>query len=69
MSFVIVYSHIHHALQPLFQALADEGIVREAMGNQNFKVTATIAPMVITKREDEYAQAIDAFNLWILVVW
>lgn len=68
IGYTIAYNFTAIHVSPLYQALADEGIVREAIGSNTFRVSATIAPMKITKRESDYAEAIDAFNLWFLIV-
>lgn len=68
IGYTIAYNFTAIHASPLYQALADEGIVREAIGSNTFRVSATIAPMKITKRESDYAEAIDAFNLWFLIV-
>jgi hypothetical protein len=48
--------------------LADEAIVRQATGNEEFKLVATIHPLPITRKEEKINEAADAFILWFLVV-
>lgn len=55
-------------LQPIYQALADEAIIREALGLLSFKITATNAPLPITSREEGFNEAADATTLWFLIV-
>jgi len=55
-------------LQPLFQMLTDESIIRHALQNMNVKLSAIIHPLPITAREEGYGEADDAFVLWFLIV-
>jgi hypothetical protein len=55
------------ALQPLFQALADQAIIRQAIDSA-FKISPTIHPLPLTKKEANFGEADDAFSLWFLVV-
>jgi hypothetical protein len=68
IGYVIQYNFTALHVAPLYQALADEALVREALGNANFNVECTIAPLPITKNEESFGEAEDAFNAWFLVV-
>ena len=68
LGFIVQYnfSLLHGA--PLYQALADEAIVRHVLGNQNFSIETTIAPLPSTLKEEWSNKADDAFTAWFLVV-
>lgn len=68
VGYVIQYNFTALHVAPLYQALADEALVREALGNPDFSVECTIAPLPITKNEESFGEAEDAFNAWFLVV-
>jgi ATP-binding cassette, subfamily A (ABC1), member 3 len=53
---------------PMFQALADEAIIRQATNNEQFQIKVTIAPLPITNFEEGLGQADDALLLFLLVV-
>ena len=59
------YTALHVA--PLYQNLADEAIVREALNDEGFNIKVTINPLPITKVEASYKQAENGFNAWFLV--
>ena len=59
------YTALHVA--PLFQKLADEAIVKQALGDDGFRTRATINPLPLTKVEADYQQAQNGFNAWFLV--
>jgi hypothetical protein len=59
------FTGIHSA--PLFQALADQALVRYATNKNDFTISATIAPLPITKREAGQGNAVDFFTAWFLV--
>ena len=59
-------SGIHVA--PLFQALADEALVREALNDDGFKIQVTVAPLPLTEPEANYGNSEDAFTAWFLIV-
>lgn len=60
------YTAIHAA--PLFQQLADEAIVREALGDNEFKIRTVIHPLPVTSFEDDVGEADDAFTAWFLII-
>jgi hypothetical protein len=60
------YTAIHAA--PLYQSLADEAIVREALDDDEFKIKVTIHPLPLTKIESGLGAAEDAFVAWFLII-
>jgi len=52
----------------LFQALADEAIIRTALESNDIDIKATIHPLPITKPEAGFQQAADAFTAWFLLI-
>jgi len=60
------YTAIHAA--PLFQNLADEAIIREAMSDDEFKIQTVIHPLPITSAEADLGEADDAFTAWFLII-
>ena len=59
------YTMIHAA--PLFQTLADEAILREALNDDEFAIRTVIHPLPLTAVEDELRESADAFSSWFLV--
>jgi hypothetical protein len=55
-------------IQPLFQVLGDEGIVRQALGRSAFTISAKVAPLKLTNFENSFAESAAATNLWFLIV-
>jgi ATP-binding cassette, subfamily A (ABC1), member 3 len=68
LGYIIQYNFTALHAAPLYQALADEALVRHATGNLNFTIAATIAPLPGTLRETAQGKAEDAFAAWFLVV-
>lgn len=68
VSYIIQYNVTAIHVTPLFQSLADEALVRQATGEPDFNIQATIAPLPITQVEDGFGEAQDAFSAWFLVV-
>lgn len=68
MGYVIQYNFSAVHVSPMYQALADEALVRYAIGNPNFVIESTIAPLPITAKEETFGKAEDAFLAWFLVV-
>eukprot|EP00978_Attheya_sp_CCMP212_P013362 scaffold33622_cov51-Attheya_sp.AAC.3 len=60
------FTALHSSL--LYQAVADEAIVRNALGVDDFKVRVTIHPLPITRFEEKAGAAQDAFSAWFLLV-
>jgi hypothetical protein len=48
--------------------LADEAIVREAIGENEFKIQTVIHPLPTTAAEDSIGEADDAFTAWFLII-
>ena len=64
----IQYNFTALHVSPLYQMLADEALVREALDVPDFNIECTIAPLPITKVEASFGEAEDAFNAWFLVI-
>ena len=60
------FTSLHSSI--LFQALADEAIVREATGKPSFKIKPSIWPLPITDRENNFAKAENSFSAWFLMI-
>lgn len=60
------YTAVHSSL--LYQSLGDEALVREALGDDEFKISPVIHPLPRTAIEETYGAAEDAFTAWFLVV-
>jgi len=54
--------------QILYQSLGDEALVREALADDEFKITPAVHPLPRTAVEETYGKAEDAFTAWFLVV-
>ena len=68
IAFFVQYNYTAVHVAPLYQSLADEALVRHATGVSEFNIHATIAPLPITKIEEGFGEAQDAFSAWFLVV-
>lgn len=68
IGYVVSYNFTAFHSSLLYQALADEAIVREALLDDDISISATIHPLPITQREEEFGAAEDAFSAWFLVV-
>ncbi|CAB9510069.1 Retinal-specific ATP-binding cassette transporter [Seminavis robusta] len=68
IGYTVAYNFTALHAAPLFQALADEGIIRKALGRTTFKITTTIAPLPITELENTFEESANATNLWFLIV-
>jgi hypothetical protein len=68
IGYVVQYNYTALHVAPLYQSLADEALVREALDASDFEIKCTIAPLPITKKESQYGKAEDAFSAWFLVV-
>lgn len=68
IGYVIQYNYSALHVAPLYQSLADEALVREALDFPDFDIRCTIAPLPITKKEESYGKSEDAFSAWFLVV-
>ena len=65
---MINYNFTAVHVTPLYQSLADQAIIREALNDDAYTISATIHPLPITAREESYGQAEDAFLAWFLLV-
>ncbi|KAL7567855.1 hypothetical protein ACA910_000596 [Epithemia clementina (nom. ined.)] len=68
IGYTIQYNYTALHVSPLFQGLADEALVRRALGTQNFSATVVIDPLPITATESSFADAEAATALWLLMV-
>jgi ATP-binding cassette, subfamily A (ABC1), member 3 len=60
------YTALHSSL--IFQALADELLMKEATKDDDLTISANVHPLPLTKAEVNLGKAEDAFNAWFLVV-
>lgn len=68
IGYVIQYNFTALHVAPLFQALADEAIVRQATNNDQFEIKVTIAPLPLTSYESGLGDSEDSTFLFVLVV-
>ena len=68
IGFTIQYNYTAIHAAPLYQMLADEAIVREAIGENEFKIQTVIHPLPTTAAEDSIGEADDAFTAWFLII-
>jgi len=68
IGYVIQYNYTAIHVAPLYQKLADEAIVREAIGDDEFKIQTVIHPLPVTTFEDSVGEADDAFTAWFLII-
>ena len=52
----------------MYQQVADEALLRQAVGDNSYTISTTVHPMPITARESAFGQAQDSFFAWLLVV-
>lgn len=69
IGYVVNYNFTSIHASPLYQALADQAILREALDDNAYTITATIHPLPITARENSFGKAEDAFFAWFLLVF
>eukprot|EP00538_Stauroneis_constricta_P006033 CAMPEP_0119570644 /NCGR_PEP_ID=MMETSP1352-20130426/43716_1 /TAXON_ID=265584 /ORGANISM="Stauroneis constricta, Strain CCMP1120" /LENGTH=1964 /DNA_ID=CAMNT_0007620313 /DNA_START=556 /DNA_END=6450 /DNA_ORIENTATION=+ len=67
IGYTIRYNFTALHVAPLYQSLADEAILREALGDNNFKIRTTMHPLPKTQREENYEAGDNAFLLWFLI--
>mmetsp|Transcript_28196 Transcript_28196/g.58760 ORF Transcript_28196/g.58760 Transcript_28196/m.58760 type:complete len:1961 (+) Transcript_28196:86-5968(+) len=60
------YTSLHSSL--LYQSVADEAILRMITSDPDYKISASIWPLPITKVEQRYSLAQDSFAAWFLLV-
>jgi ABC-type multidrug transport system ATPase subunit len=68
IGYLIQYNYTALHAAPLYQKLADEAIVREATGDEEFKIQSVIHPLPLTSSEDDIGNADDAFTAWFLII-
>jgi len=68
IGYLIQYNYTALHVAPLYQKLADEAIVREAIADDEFKIETVIHPLPITSVEDNLGEADDAFTAWFLII-
>jgi ATP-binding cassette, subfamily A (ABC1), member 3 len=68
IGYTIQYNFTAIHVAPLYQMLADQGIIREATGSLNFTIQTTIHPLPITNVEQNIGEADDAFTAWFLII-
>jgi len=68
IGYVIQYNFTAIHVAPLFQTLADEALVREALGTNELNIQCTIDPLPLTKNEAILSSSQDAYTAWFLVV-
>ncbi len=68
IGYVISYNFTALHVAPLFQALADEAIIRYAMDNMDYSISVSIHPLPLTSAETVYDQANNSLFAWVLLV-
>jgi ABC-type multidrug transport system fused ATPase/permease subunit len=68
IGYVLQYNFTAIHATPLYQTLADEAIVREALNDDDFKIKTVIHPLPQTGFEANLSQAGDAFTAWFLII-
>jgi ATP-binding cassette, subfamily A (ABC1), member 3 len=67
--YVIQYNFSAVHIAPLFQAIADQALVRYAIGNPNVIISTTIAPLPITSVEEGYGAEENLRVVWFLIMF
>ena len=60
------FTSLHSSL--LYQALADEALLRKFRNDSNYRISPTIWPLPMTTKEASYNLAQDSFSAWFLLV-
>jgi ATP-binding cassette subfamily A (ABC1) protein 3 len=68
MGYVIQYNFTALHIAPLFQTLADEAIVREALNQSSFRIKTVLHPLPQTQEEDSLGKASNATLAWFLII-
>jgi ABC-type multidrug transport system fused ATPase/permease subunit len=68
IGYVVQYNYTALHAAPLYQTLADEALVRQALNSDTYTIQCTIQPLPITEVEEGIGAAEDAFTAWFLVV-
>jgi ATP-binding cassette, subfamily A (ABC1), member 3 len=69
VGFLIQYNFSALHAAPLFQALADQALVREALNDTDFSIQCTIEPLPLTAEEESFKESEDTFMVWFLLVF
>lgn len=67
--YVVQYNFTALHAAPLFQAVADQALIRYATGNLSLTISATIAPLPITSVEEGFGAAEDLVLVWFLIMF
>ena len=68
IGYVLQYNFTAVHVAPLYQTVADEAIVREALDDDEFKINTVIHPLPQTFVEESLGAADDAFSAWFLII-
>jgi ATP-binding cassette subfamily A (ABC1) protein 1 len=68
IGYLVRYNFTALHVAPLYQTLADEAIVREALNDSGFTIKTTVHPLPLTYKEKKIGNAENAFNAWFLVI-
>jgi len=68
IGYVIQYNFTALHVAPLYQQLADEALVREALDTDEINIRLTIDPLPITDVEIKLKSSEDAYSAWFLVI-
>jgi hypothetical protein len=68
IGYVIRYNFTAMHATPLYQTLADEAIVKEALNDKDFRIKITIHPLPQSFIEVAIGKGDDTFSAWFLVV-
>lgn len=68
VGYVLQYNFTALHVSPLYQTLADEALMRQALDDDEFNIQCTIEPLPITSFEEGLGEAEDSFTAWFLVV-
>lgn len=60
------FTSLHSSL--LYQAIADEAILRDSHNDPDYQISTSVWPLPITRVEESYNLAQDSFSAWFLVV-
>ena len=52
----------------LYQSLADEALLRQSLGDTDYKISVSLWSLPITQQEENFAAGQDAFISWFLLV-
>jgi ABC-2 family transporter protein len=67
--YVIQYNFTGIHVGPLFQTVADQALLRYALGEREITISTTIAPLPITQVEERYGAAEDLVLVWFMIMF